>query len=78
MQLIVNETNKHEQQESLKTSGPLTFSSRIRKWQIFVVDEMYVVLAMFKLKGTLQKQHLGHTIQRTTCYSLLSFWKISH
>lgn len=55
MQLTVNKTNKHAQRESSKTSGPFTFCSKIRKWENVTVDEMYVVLAMFILKGTVQK-----------------------
>jgi hypothetical protein len=55
VQLIVDETNRHAQQEILKSIRPLTFCSRIRKWEDVTADEMYVVLALFMLIGIIQK-----------------------
>jgi hypothetical protein len=53
---IINETNKYAYQETLISSGPLTFCSRIRKWGNVTVDKMCVVSALFMLMGTVQKQ----------------------
>jgi hypothetical protein len=55
LQHIVEETNKYAQQQIAKSAAPLTFCSRIRKWKNVTVDEMYVVLALFMLMGTVQK-----------------------
>jgi hypothetical protein len=57
-QLIVDETNKYAQQEISKSIKPLTFCSRIRKWEDVTVDEMYVVLVLFMLIGIVQKPTL--------------------
>jgi hypothetical protein len=58
VQLIVDETNKYAQQEISKSIKPLTFCSRIRKWEDVTVDEMYVVLMLFMLIGNVQKPTL--------------------
>jgi hypothetical protein len=57
VQLIVDET-KYAQQEISKSIKLLTFRSRIWKWEDVTVDEMYVVLALFMLIGTMQKPTL--------------------
>jgi hypothetical protein len=49
-QLTVDETNRYGQQEILKII--ITFTHRIRKWEDFTVDELYVVLALFMLMVT--------------------------
>jgi hypothetical protein len=43
----------------VESAAPYTFSSRIRKWKYMTVDEMYVVLALFKLMGIVQKPTQG-------------------
>jgi hypothetical protein len=58
VQLIVDETNKYVQQEISKSIRPLTFRSRIRKWEDVTVDEMYMGLALFMLIGIIQKPTL--------------------
>jgi hypothetical protein len=57
-QLIVDKTNGYAQQEISKSIKPLTFHSRIQKWEDVTVDEMYVVLALFMLIGIVQKPTL--------------------
>jgi hypothetical protein len=46
MQLILNEVNKHAQQEISESAGFVTFHSRTRKWENVIVDGMHVVLDM--------------------------------
>ncbi|PNF31583.1 hypothetical protein B7P43_G00790 [Cryptotermes secundus] len=58
VQLIVDETNRYAQQEISKIARPLTFRSRIRKWEDVTVDEMYVVLALIMLTGIDQRPTL--------------------
>lgn len=52
MQLVVSEMSKCAQQNTSKSSGSLTFCSRIRKWKSITFSEIYVVLTMFSLMGT--------------------------
>jgi hypothetical protein len=73
MKQIANETNKYEQQEILKTSGPLTFCSRIRKWENVIVDEVYVVVAMFMLMGIVRKPTLRSCYSKN-CLLFTVFW----
>jgi hypothetical protein len=58
VQHIVDETNKYAQQEIAKSVRPLTFRSRIRKWEDVTVHEMYVVLALIMLTGIVRKPTL--------------------
>ncbi|XP_023703521.1 piggyBac transposable element-derived protein 4-like [Cryptotermes secundus] len=58
VQLIVDETNRYAQQEIAKSVRPLTFRSRLWKWEDVTVDEMYVVLALIMLTGIVQKPTL--------------------
>ncbi|XP_023725727.1 piggyBac transposable element-derived protein 4 [Cryptotermes secundus] len=58
VQLIVDETNKYAQQKISKIARPLTFRSRIRKWEDVTLDEMYVVLALIMLTGIDQRPTL--------------------
>jgi hypothetical protein len=58
VQLIVDETNRYAQQEISKIVRPLTFRSRIRKWEDVTLDEMYVVLAVIMLTGIDQRPTL--------------------
>jgi hypothetical protein len=58
VQHIVDETNRYAQQEIAKSVRPLTFRSRIWKWEDVTVHEMYVVLALIMLTGIVQKPTL--------------------
>jgi hypothetical protein len=69
VQLIVDETNKYAHQEISKSIKPLTFRSRIRKWEDVTVDELYVGLALFMLIGIMQK----HTLRCYYAKNLLLF-----
>jgi hypothetical protein len=55
VQLIVDERNRYAQQEISKIARPLSFHSRIRKWEDVTLDEMYVVLAIIMLAGIAQR-----------------------
>lgn len=57
-QLIVDVTNRYGQQEIWKIIITFTPHSRIRKWEDFTVDELYMVLALFMLVGTVQESTL--------------------
>jgi hypothetical protein len=54
MQHIVEETNKHAQQQIAKTATPNTFGWGIRKWKGMTMDKKHVVLALFTATGILQ------------------------
>jgi hypothetical protein len=58
VQLIVDEMNRYAQQEISKIARPLTFHSRIWKWEDVTLDEMYVVLALIMLTGNDQRPTL--------------------
>jgi hypothetical protein len=53
-----------QQQEISKSIRPLTFCSRIRKWEDVTVDNMYVVLPLFMLLGIIQKPALRSYYKR--------------
>jgi hypothetical protein len=66
VQHIVDETNRYAQQEIAKSIRPLTFHSRIRKWEDVTVDEMYVYKSL----------HSDLTTQRIACCSLRFFLRL--
>lgn len=58
VQLIVRETNLYAEQQIKKKCLPLPRRSRVWEWKPTTEDEIYVVLALFMLMGTVQKPTL--------------------
>jgi hypothetical protein len=61
MQHTVEQTNTCAWQYIRKCVAPFIFCSRLKEWQDVIVDQMYVVLALFMLTGILQNQYKCHT-----------------
>jgi hypothetical protein len=54
-QHIVEKTNKYAEQQTAESATPFTLHLRITWWKGIVMSKMYVLLALFILRGIAQK-----------------------
>jgi hypothetical protein len=58
IQTIVTETNRYAKQFKNTRDNIFSKRSRVNEWQPVIAEEIYVVLALFMLMGTVQKPSL--------------------